>query len=416
MLASAPAIAKGSVSEGTNPKTARSEPQASPVSAQWANGSVNDQARRIQRTAGNQAMIGILGKSPNDIGNRSGAQQPETQKLPEAVHLGLKSSAGEPLPSSIASSFSRKFQQDLRSVTVHTDAAAAEAVSGLGANAMARGSELFFRQGAFQPSSTEGQVLLAHELAHVVQQTRAPGGEVLRPSVSEGYAQRASRQHREGSSVLETGPAAPVHLAADTGETYEDEDARASVYVPDPQQINSSPDLRDASPKQIEAYGRVVERVQARTKNKKEKARLGRALENTSRAKETRVAEEEAKRRAYAKSFKYRMDRLRVDIQVLEDEVSASNERRRNTSSWSPVPRTPMEALGRRSRLKTSKRRTSLSTTQQRPSPMASTGTQRCCSAKVATSTARWRSVLRSTAKAFNEAAGESSRDSRLPS
>ena len=157
MLASAPAIAKGSVSEGTNPKTARSEPQASPVSAQWANGSVNDQARRIQRTAGNQAMIGILGKSPNDIGNRSGAQQPETQKLPEAVHLGLKSSAGEPLPSSIASSFSRKFQQDLRSVTVHTDAAAAEAVSGLGANAMARGSEFFSARVRFSLPQPKGR-------------------------------------------------------------------------------------------------------------------------------------------------------------------------------------------------------------------------------------------------------------------
>jgi len=169
MLASTAAKAKGSVSEGTNPKAARSEPQGSRVGAQWANGSVKDQARWMQRTAGNQAMIRLLGKSPNDIGNGSGAQQPETQKLPEAVHLGLNSSVGEPLPSSIASSFSRRFQQDLRSVTVHTDAAAAEAVSSLGANAMARGSEVFFRQGAFQPSSAEGQALLAHELAHVVQ-------------------------------------------------------------------------------------------------------------------------------------------------------------------------------------------------------------------------------------------------------
>jgi hypothetical protein len=65
---------------------------------------------------------------------------------------------------------------DFSDVRVHEGAEADAA----GAVAYTRGSDIHFAPGAFSPGSAEGQRLLGHELAHVVQQREgrvaAPGG------------------------------------------------------------------------------------------------------------------------------------------------------------------------------------------------------------------------------------------------
>ncbi|MGZ8359033.1 MAG: eCIS core domain-containing protein [Allosphingosinicella sp.] len=59
---------------------------------------------------------------------------------------------------------------DLGDVRVHTDRAAAETASDLGARAFTVGHDMFFGQGEYRPGTTEGQKLIAHEAAHTVQQ------------------------------------------------------------------------------------------------------------------------------------------------------------------------------------------------------------------------------------------------------
>ena len=63
------------------------------------------------------------------------------------------------------------FGADLRAVRVHRDAAADRAARAEAATAFTSGSEIYFRSGAFAPERSSGRALLAHELAHVVQQT-----------------------------------------------------------------------------------------------------------------------------------------------------------------------------------------------------------------------------------------------------
>jgi Domain of unknown function (DUF4157) len=62
----------------------------------------------------------------------------------------------------------------LADVRVHTDETADALARAVSARAFTTGADLYFARGQFQPSSTDGQRLLAHELSHVVQQRGAP--------------------------------------------------------------------------------------------------------------------------------------------------------------------------------------------------------------------------------------------------
>jgi guanyl-specific ribonuclease Sa len=66
---------------------------------------------------------------------------------------------------------------DFSGVKVHTDAQSDQLNKSIQAKAFTTGQDVFFRQGAYEPSSRGGQELIAHELTHVVQQN---GGAVQR--------------------------------------------------------------------------------------------------------------------------------------------------------------------------------------------------------------------------------------------
>jgi hypothetical protein len=82
---------------------------------------------------------------------------------------------GAVLPDDVRAPLEGALGHDLRAVRVHTDARA-DALSGqLAARAFTTGADVFFRQGEYAPERPSGYHLLAHELAHVVQQGGAPG-------------------------------------------------------------------------------------------------------------------------------------------------------------------------------------------------------------------------------------------------
>ncbi|WP_055524575.1 eCIS core domain-containing protein [Streptomyces graminilatus] len=65
---------------------------------------------------------------------------------------------------------------DLSAMRIHTGPTADRLARGLGAEAFASGSHVFFRRGAYRPHSPSGFRLLAHEAAHLVQQARGEVG------------------------------------------------------------------------------------------------------------------------------------------------------------------------------------------------------------------------------------------------
>lgn len=90
--------------------------------------------------------------------------------------------SGTPLSASDRGFFEPRFGHDFSRVRVHRDSAAAASARALAAKAFTHGEHLFFAAGHYAPQTGAGRRLLAHELAHVVQQRRGdlPRGVIWR--------------------------------------------------------------------------------------------------------------------------------------------------------------------------------------------------------------------------------------------
>ncbi|WP_143307017.1 eCIS core domain-containing protein [Chitinophaga vietnamensis] len=77
---------------------------------------------------------------------------------------------GAALPENVRQSMETRMGQDFSAVRIHTDGQAAGLSRSLHAQAFTVGNDIYFDAGKFDPGSSEGAHLLAHELWHTVQQ------------------------------------------------------------------------------------------------------------------------------------------------------------------------------------------------------------------------------------------------------
>ncbi|HAA20558.1 MAG TPA: hypothetical protein DCP28_18000, partial [Cytophagales bacterium] len=87
-----------------------------------------------------------------------------------AQALSSHGGSGSPIPDTNRSQMEPTLG-DLSGVRVHTDSQAAQMSQDIGAKAFTHGNDIYFNQGQYQPGTSEGQHLLAHEATHTVQQT-----------------------------------------------------------------------------------------------------------------------------------------------------------------------------------------------------------------------------------------------------
>lgn len=97
-------------------------------------------------------------------------------EAPDIVH-DVVSSGGSPLDATTRAFMEPRFGHDFSRVRVHTDARAAQSASAVNARAYTVGNDIVFGGGSYAPHSQSGRSLLAHELAHTLQQS---GGAPLR--------------------------------------------------------------------------------------------------------------------------------------------------------------------------------------------------------------------------------------------
>jgi hypothetical protein len=97
----------------------------------------------LQRAAGNRAVSGLLGRG-----------------------------SGRPLDSATREEMEDRFGEDFSDVRVHAGGSAAVSAAALRSNAFTSGRDIVFGEGFYSPGTSRGRKLLAHELAHVVQQRR----------------------------------------------------------------------------------------------------------------------------------------------------------------------------------------------------------------------------------------------------
>ncbi len=86
-----------------------------------------------------------------------------------AGELDTSRGRGRPLGPTIRGPLEQAFGADLSRVSVHADAAADRISRSINASAFTVGSDVFFSAGRYRPDTDDGRHLLAHELAHVVQ-------------------------------------------------------------------------------------------------------------------------------------------------------------------------------------------------------------------------------------------------------
>jgi hypothetical protein len=108
-------------------------------------------------------------------------------------------SPGRPLDADTRRFMERRIGFDFGRVRLHTDARAAASARSLSAKAYTVGSDVVFAAGRYAPGTTEGRRLLAHELAHVVQQSPEPVRRPLHASPPPRQIQRDADEENADS-------------------------------------------------------------------------------------------------------------------------------------------------------------------------------------------------------------------------
>jgi hypothetical protein len=111
---------------------------------------------------------------------RKAANNEELSKVPLIVHDVLRSSC-QLLDTNTLASEEGRFGHDFSRVRVHTEEKAGNAADRLNARAFTVGHHVVFAPGQYAPATDEGNRLLHHELAHVVQQNAIGSGRYETP-------------------------------------------------------------------------------------------------------------------------------------------------------------------------------------------------------------------------------------------
>lgn len=178
-----------------SPKSPKSQSAASPGSAE-----ASSPRPRIGTALGNQTLSRLLANGA--VSQPGDPQEKEADRIADAVTSASLEGEGErpvlpslhapstlsgigpgrPLDPEARALLEPRFGRDLGAVRVHDGPEAAEAARAAEARAFTVGKDVVFSPGQYAPGTPGGQRLLAHELAHVVQQSAAGSPPVVQRS------------------------------------------------------------------------------------------------------------------------------------------------------------------------------------------------------------------------------------------
>lgn len=141
-------------------------------------------------------------------GRSGGGREP-----PDPAAIQSRLEGGRPLDSGVKSHMESAFGADFSSVRVHTDARAADLSEGLQARAFTIGRDIAFGAQEYQPGTLVGDALIAHELAHVVQQDGGSRSESRQKGAEEAgsYEEEADRSAAGAVMSLRGGAKGVLH-------------------------------------------------------------------------------------------------------------------------------------------------------------------------------------------------------------
>ena len=131
---------------------------------------------------------------------RQGGSEPNgthTGADPQSVRKQL--GTGQPLESGVRSRMENAFGMDFSHVRTHSDTNAAEMSADFNARAFTVGEHISFGTGEYQPGTPTGDAIIAHEIAHVVQQN---SGSASVSPMKEGETQLDSLEEDADQSAV----------------------------------------------------------------------------------------------------------------------------------------------------------------------------------------------------------------------
>ncbi len=117
----------------------------------------------LQRNYGNRYVEKVLARAKDDAGGADVSPSVERE-------IQTERGAGHSLDTGVRRQMESSLGANFSGVRIHTDKQADSLNHALSARAFTTGQDIFFREGAYQPGSSIGRELIAHELTHVVQQ------------------------------------------------------------------------------------------------------------------------------------------------------------------------------------------------------------------------------------------------------
>jgi hypothetical protein len=186
---------------------------------------------------------------------------------------------GKSLPEDTRSFYESRFGYDFGGVRVHTDSQASEAAGQLSAQAFTIGQNIFFNTGRYEPQTSQGKWLLAHELTHTVQQK--PGAslvaqrKIVEPQTT---GETTTNQKHPAAATKPVGEPAPKSIGAtkvvvaeptgkaDVASTTSKESSEPTV---NPDTPAASVKAAPKSPKEDPEFGKVMGQIRQTKKAQK---------------------------------------------------------------------------------------------------------------------------------------------------
>ena len=155
---------------------------------------------RLQQERGNAYVQRVVSEAKGTPGRLVGL--PQSEMVDEVAQ---RKGSGSPIPGGAREQLEGFFGADLGGVQVHADGESATLNRELDAQAFTVGRDVYFAEGKYDPTSSEGQGLLAHELTHVRQQggLGAPGVQRAEGGVEDEEEPGVQRQAAEGEEEEE---------------------------------------------------------------------------------------------------------------------------------------------------------------------------------------------------------------------
>ena len=167
--------------------------------------------------------------------------------VPAVVQQALDNRGGRSIEPAVRSMMESRFNHDFRHVRVHHDATANRAAASINAAAFTVGNSIWFGQGQYQTGTRRGLHLLAHELAHTVQQRGHAGALQGRLTIGAVHDSAEAAADRAADAVLTNGrvPSLSMGSAVIRRQPQSTQPPPATGQPAAPPQITDASDLND---------------------------------------------------------------------------------------------------------------------------------------------------------------------------